>query len=108
MNIVNLTPHDINIVDKRGGKVADFKGSGIDGSARVSTDTKQIGDINGVPLFDVVFGDVTGLPDAIDGTMFIVSGMVKSARPDRKDLLIVANTVRDDKNRIIGALGFSK
>jgi hypothetical protein len=100
MIIINTTPHQVHIVDKDNNVVITFpKG---DFNIRLSVDTVDFGTINGVPISKTVFGDPIGLPDFIDGTFFIVSQLVKSALPNRTDLLVPAQVVRDNNGNIIG------
>ena len=54
------------------------------------------------------FGETTGLPDAHPGVINIVSRIVAEANPERDDLLMVHDTVRDDDGNIIGCKGFSR
>ena len=64
-----------------------FPASGV--LPRVSTkekDGKDIGDIGAIPTITVQRGDVEGLPTPVDGTFFIVSGLVFSAT-DRIDVI---------------------
>ena len=65
------------------------------------------GDINGIPLTTTSFGDVIDLPAPQDGVFFIVSRLVLSACPDRNDLLVPNDLVRDDNGNIIGAKSFA-
>jgi len=47
---------------------------------------------------------VTGYcPEPQEGTIFIVSALTAQAVPDRQDVFIVDDAVRDDQGRIIGA-----
>ena len=61
-----------------------------------------------VPLTRTTFGEVQGLPDPADDTLYVVSRLVISAVPDRTDLVSPDGAVRDDQGRIIGctALAF--
>ena len=92
-SIVNLTPHTINI------NGVDIASSGL---ARVATMTTQIGIVNGIPINHVVMGNVTGLPDPQQDTVFIVSRIVADAVKDRQDVLIVDKTIRDADGKITG------
>lgn len=80
MQIVNLTPHEIRLND---GKV--FPASGQ--VARVSTSYTDVVVVEGIPFTTTTFGAVQGLPAPEDGVLYIVSGVVASACPDRKDLI---------------------
>jgi len=48
------------------------------------------------------FGAVTGLPDPQPDTIFVVSALVAQAVPDRQDVFITDDAVRDDQGRLIG------
>lgn len=65
---VNLTPHCITLNDG-----TQFPSAGV---ARVSNSFTDF-DRNGV--CDVTFGDIVGLPNTQDGTLYIVSTLVLSA-----------------------------
>jgi hypothetical protein len=56
-----------------------------------------------VPVNRTQFGVVTGLPDPQPDTIYIVSAVVAQAVPDRPDVFIVDDAVRDEQGRIIGA-----
>ena len=102
LEVVNLTPHSINIV---GGPT--FEPSGQ--VARISSTNENAGEliINGesVPLITQEFGEVIGLPEEKEGTMFIVSGLI-FANSERKDLLVPGEQVRDEQGRVIGCKSF--
>ena len=69
---------------------------------RVQVDTVAVDGIT-VPVNQTQFGAVTGLPDPQPDTIYIVSAVVAQAVPDRPDVFIVDDAVRDDQGRIIGA-----
>ena len=99
MEFVNLTPHDIVLNDgrviKRSGKVA-----------RVSSSYTPF-DESGVAR--VVFGQITDLPDPVDGTIYVVSGLVAAAT-DRNDVVSPATghpeCVRNEQGQIVSVPGF--
>jgi hypothetical protein len=97
MAIVNLTPHTINVL---GDNPQNFPPSGT--VARCAVKRQQVGTVDGVPVNRTVYGDVTGLPAPQPGTYYIVSALVAQAVPDRTDVLITDDAVRDDAGRIIG------
>jgi len=99
MKIINLTPHAITEVIT--GKV--FSPSGV--IARVSQQTKQIKEIDGVPFFTCEFGETVDLPEQVENTLYIVSAMVKNAN-NRPDLISPGELVRDNKGQPIGCKGF--
>ena len=91
--IKNLTPHEIHIGRKipASGQVA-----------RVSVSYEDAGSFDGVPLVVGHYGQATDLPGVEAGTLLIVSAMVRTACPGRRDLASPAQMVRDDAGRIIG------
>jgi len=97
--ILNMTPHDIKIVGDSGKVESIFPSNGL---IRLSVQTVEIGHQDGVRLTKSEFGEPEGLPEFEAGTFYIVSQLVKAALPDRKDLLVPAEMVRDDKGQIIG------
>lgn len=104
IDYVNLTPHTVNVIDIDGNIWKSFPSAGV---ARVSTQTEQKAVIDGIALFGVVYGDITGLPDAVNGVRYIVSALVKAAAPFRIDLVSPHDLVRDDAGNVIGCRGFA-
>ena len=105
--LINLTPHDIKIVDDEGNMIAFI--SRQDVPARCSVERKQIGWIKDYPLYKTSFGEVENLPSPQEGKYFIVSRIIAEAmKGKRNDLVVPDNTVRDNEGRIIGCKGFSR
>lgn len=108
MKIMNLTPHTINLIS--GDKNVPIEPSGT--IARVSVSRQQVAtvDVDGVtfPINKNLFGEITDLPDSIDGTIFIVSAIVANACKERNDLVIVDEAVRNEAGQIIGAKALAK
>lgn len=98
MNFVNLTPHAITLNDGR-----TFTATG--NVARVSAELVEVE----TGMFRQTFGEVTGLPAPVEGTMFIVSGMVFAAT-DRSDVVAPATShkdvVRNEAGHIVSVPGF--
>jgi len=104
MNIINLTPHDINLLLED--DVIVFKSKGI---ARVQQKEALDEYFDRVPIYKNKYGEVEGLPEEKDGVYYIVSFVVASALKDkRNDLLIVTKTERNEKGQIIGCYGFAR
>ena len=80
MRLVNLTPHTVNLPEgavSPSGQVA-----------RVSSREEETGIVVcGAPVLRTVYGDVEGLPAPTAGTLYVVSGYVRSRCPDRTDLV---------------------
>lgn len=98
MNLVNLTPHAIHICDETGTEIIRTIPSA--GMARVSSTQNTLPSIDGIPMSETVFGEVTGLPEPEPGTTYIVSDFVLRAAlaesekaAQRQDWLV---PVRDD------------
>jgi hypothetical protein len=86
--LVNLTPHRLNLLDENGEEVLVVEPSGD--VARLETERIRVGDVQGVPLFETRQGDVKNLPAPEDGVYYVVSGFVRSA-VDREDVLSPAS-----------------
>lgn len=97
--IINLTPHQIIIFNER---MQVIKIIESEGAARVSEQRKMSSEIDGIPLIYKTFGEVEGLPEAKEDVYYIVSNLVRTALPDRKDLLVPCNNIKDAKGNIIG------
>ena len=119
--LINLTPHTIRIMD--GDLLLEIASSG---NARVQSAPETVGTIGpGLPLVRVVYGEVTGLPAEDEGcagcgssepnafceachsghvvpARYIVSRAVAAACPDRRDLLVPYDLVRDASGQILG------
>lgn len=93
--LVNLTPHAITVA---GGNVFPPDGT----VARVATIQKSRGMVMGIPIASVAFGRVIGLPDPVEGTGWVVSGMVREAVPHRKDVFSPGALVRDGAGMVQG------
>ena len=98
--LVNLTPHSITFVDDAGNTVLTVEPSGQ--IARCSVTREKIGEINGIPVNKSRFGEVENLPEPQEGTIYIVSYLTAQAVPERKDVFITDDAVRDEQGRIIG------
>lgn len=107
--VINLTPHSITLVGEGNAPILTIPASGQVARCKASTVSVGSISINGViiPLTDTEMGDVTGLPEEQEGVLLIVSLAVAQACPDRHDLLITNESVRDDKGTIIGCRSLS-
>lgn len=102
--IVNATPHAINVVNEKMEVVASFEPTI---SVRVASTTQVVRSLNGIPLDTTLFGEVEGLPQYQEGVYYIVSRLVKSALPERPDLLCPGQQVRDEKGQVVGCKSLS-
>lgn len=97
--IINKTPHEVKVVNEEGETLKVFPS---DGTIRLSMKTVEVGEVGGIRLTKTQYGEPEGLPEEVDGVYYIVSAMIKAACPDRKDLLVPAEQVRDEAGRIVG------
>ncbi len=74
---------------------------------RVKSESIFAGSLDGIPLIRTIWGHVEGLPDSQEDVFYIVSQLVKDRLPDRTDLLVPADIVRNEKGQIIGCKSFS-
>lgn len=107
--LLNLTPHVINLLTNTGDIVAIEPLN--DTPARVSATLKDCGvfEANGLAFnhTEQEFGDIINLPEEQEGTFFIVSRIVADAAPERKDLAIVNDLVRDEQGLVSHARSIS-
>ena len=106
MQVRNLTPHTIHFIPREG-EGFEIPYALSEGVARVSMETRSVS-MEGLPVPAVVQvpGEVTGLPDPVEGVVFIVSAMVAMAVM-RPDVCHPADFVRDEDGKIIGARALS-
>ncbi len=101
MEILNFTPHAVNLITAE--KTMTFEPKGL---VRLKALTVSAGQLGEVPLTKTEFGEPEGLPEFKEGTYYIVSQLVKSALPNRPDLLVPAELVRDEQGAIVGCKSF--
>lgn len=101
LQVLNLTPHAINVVTDAGTQT--FAPSGQ--VARCASSSAQVGDLNGIPLFRTKFGEVQGLPEPQDGVLYVVSALVRQAVPHRPDVASPGDLVRDEAGNVVGCKG---
>jgi hypothetical protein len=99
--LINLTPHNITVIGDKESLIIPPAGK----VARVISQSIQTGTVDNVPIFATTFGDIQDLPEPQDNDFFIVSAMVRSALPDRKDILSPGDLVRDHNGNVIGCRG---
>jgi hypothetical protein len=98
MNIINCTPHIVNVGSQS------FAPSGI--CPRCIVNRVEVGEINGIPVFKSVMGAVENAPEPQHGTIFIVS-MVVATTANRPDFVFPDGIVRNEAGVIIGCTGFA-
>jgi hypothetical protein len=103
-NIVNLTPHNVNLYVSDD-VVVTIPPAPNARPVRVSDAQTLLtgGQWDGpVPIVRVTAGEVANLPAPRKGVWLIVSRIVAQALPQRSDLLAPYQEVRDENNQIVG------
>lgn len=106
--IINLTPHDVSV--HTGSGIVTIPRSGI--VARVS-EARRPGhsiehDGHTLLVEESSFGEVVDLPSPEAGVHLLVSALVRSACPDRPDLVSPGPLVRDADGRAVGCRGLTR
>lgn len=107
MRIVNLTGHAIRL-----GYSAEMLDS--EGMARIRNEMTEVGRvvIDGpppaeLPILRLVEGKISGLPDPVEGVLYVVSGLVAGAAA-RDDVVAPARTERDGGGRVTACHAFAQ
>ena len=100
--IMNLTPHEVAIYEG-GNKTHIFPSQG---NARAKQTVEQTGELYGVPMCKISFGEPVDLPEVREGIYYIVSlitaNSAKQSGRKTDDLLVTTNPVRNETGQIIG------
>ena len=104
MEIINLTPHVFTLCNDVGEVVRAIPPTIP--AARVSSVSSVTGSCDGIPVTQTTFGQVEGLPDPKERTVYIVSLLVQQRVPHRSDVYRPdtgpASVVRDAAGQIVG------
>ena len=104
--MLNRTEHKVTIFNIVGVNTPDMVLEKYTGEPiRVSCESRKVGTIEGVDIYENVYGEVTGLPEYVEGVFYVVSAMVRQALPERKDLLSPGQLIRNEEGQPIGCLG---
>lgn len=106
MNFINLTPHDVMIIDDDGNETHRYPRSGdiVRLATRELTNISKDAE-NGVKL--VHFGDLQDAPPETGDTRYIVS-LPTALAVKRPDFLVPYDEVRDNAGRIIGCRSLAR
>lgn len=105
VKIINLTPHELVIFNSEDKEVMRIPSSGI---IRVKEEKIKIGEINSIPIYKINYTESEGLPEPQVNTYYFVSIIVAQANPNRSDLLLSSDLVRDESGRILGCKSFAQ
>ena len=105
-NLVNCTPHAINLVNEEGVEILVLpKGEVI---PRLTQTTQVVGEVMGIPITETQFGQTTDLPEPQEGVFLVVSRLVLAANPNRTDLLVPNEMVRNEEGHIVGCKSLAR
>lgn len=113
MNIVNLTPHALNIACKRGSNLV-IEPSGPAARLREEvlfqrtlTPTRGWGEYREIAVSVKATTEIVNLPEPVEGTCYVVSALVAKAAVEqgRDDVLCPGDLVRDEKGVVVGCNG---
>lgn len=109
MNIINLTPHTVNIYNDANEKYARMCVPASGTVARCAVERTPLAPFANFPVFKSKFGEVQDLPEPRENTIYVVSALVVSAlNGARPDVYCPGEAVRDESGRIIGCIGLSQ
>ncbi|GAB2515904.1 hypothetical protein HNR10_005260 [Nocardiopsis aegyptia] len=107
MPVVNLTPHVVTVVDARSRVIQRWPRAPE--PARVEAVRVPVRGAAGVPAGVPLVAERrtrANLPEPQEGVWFIVSSVVGSAHPERRDLLVPSDLVRDGKGVVTACRSF--
>ena len=123
MNIINCTPHAVQILSPSCCEfsslshsfqltdeikiVREIQPSGI--CPRCKQEERELDPLDGIPVVGISFGEIEGLPEEKEGVYLIVSALVATAgrKQGRRDLLIPSRLVRNYEGKIMGCLALA-
>jgi hypothetical protein len=105
--LVNLTPHQLRVVDHNGATVLDLPPPDIPARIGQTTVAEQHLGPTRVPLRTIRYGPPTSLPEQTDNTILIVSRVV-AQELDRPDLVFPDEEIRDNNGRITGCRALAR
>ena len=106
MNIVNLTPHALNIL-KKNGQLRTVEPSGS--VVRLKEETEDHGFLDDIEVTAKYYSSIQGLPEMQEDTIYVVSGIAGTTiwelLPERKDVFIPGPALRNEDGKHIGCKG---
>ena len=101
MKFVNLTKHEIK--DLISGEYYPVP----ENSAVVNVDEVIVSEEGGTQITKLIYKDIVGLPNPVDGVRYIVSAVILNAlNGSRNDCVAPARPLRDSKGAVLGCRGF--
>jgi hypothetical protein len=104
----NLTPHPVMIVGESDSIALPPCSSPPRIADQILRSTSIVVGRLDIPLRDIAPGTVSGLPEPQEGVLLIVARIVAATRPDRADLVVPFDDVRDHDGRVIGCRALAR
>ena len=101
MRLKNLTPHPVVLGEGENQRVIPPAGR----PARLMESYRPLGDVEGIPLFEIIYSDPLDLPPPQEGRLLIVSALMREVLHGRMDLVSPCQLVRDSNGYIRAARG---
>jgi hypothetical protein len=109
MSLVNLTPHDIDVLEKDSNKVVfTIPRRDSTGIRREEVRTLETTINDEIQIYQIGYKDINGLPPSERGVFFIVSMLIAQSCPERNDLVFPGEICRDSSGKILGCYNFSR
>lgn len=113
MQILNLTPHAVSVVDENDQVLLSIPSTGV---ARASQTDEVVGSLEAdgqtITVVETVYGEAIDLPEPAEGVCIVVSFITANAARAQgratHDLLLTSGLVRDAEGRIIGCTRFAR
>lgn len=106
--VLNLTPHPVEVTV--GGESTRLDVAGP--AARVTETASPLTTVDSggvrIPIVSAVACEVVHLPTPRAGTVLIVSRAVAAACPDRLDLVVPFDEIRDARGRVVGCRALAR
>lgn len=104
--IINTTPYEISIYGEAKEFVISLPPAEM--PARLAVTTEYYDAVDGVPLYKTVYGDPENLPPRKEGTIYVVSLLLRDAVYWRSDLWSPGQLLRDESGLVVGCIGLTR
>ena len=106
--VINLTKRDIHILEEGNGRIVRTYPRTINTVKLKESTSIEERLHDGTIIVKTVFGEPENLPQYKEDTYYIVSQLLKSTLPYRKDLLVPADVVYNEDGDMIGCYTLSR
>jgi hypothetical protein len=115
IKIINLTPHDVYLINEDNNTSVAFRPSGIIPRCNEIVCPHSLLHINHdgeaitVEIVNKCMGDITNLPEPCNNTYYIVSlAIAQKLKGLREDLIVPNSMIKNKKGVILGCRNFTK